>query len=283
MKQIPAISVVLLTICANFVLADAPAGSDAPDLTIDKWVSTNHPDIQNLKGKPTFLEFWATWCKPCIKNIPHLNDLYQRYSKKGLRFVALCQNNMQPNKMKEFIDNNNITYPVALDNGSADWYCIRAYPTIVLINSKGKITWRGYPWSDELTSEIEKIIDETALPLTADLEMGPFSKLEDSLNGGEDFARAYYRVMAHCDNINDTNKAKSAQRIIEHLNSEIAQKVLSTRELSISNPVKAYFKYAEIINTFGPVEPVTPAYKEWRRLSRNEKVRKQLTMNSEKN
>ncbi len=281
MKQLPVILIILLTICANFVLADAPAGSDAPELTIDQWVSTNHPDIGDLKGKPVFLEFWATWCKPCVKNIPHLNDLYKKYNEKGLQFIALCQNNMTPKNLKKFIDNNNIAYPVALDNGSADWYYIRAYPTIILVNAKGKITWRGYPWSDELNNEIEKIIVDLPKPLTADLEMGPFSELEDSLNGGENFAQAYYTVMAHCNNQSNVNKAKAAKRIIEHLNSRISQKVLSTRKLSLSNPVRAYYQYADIINTFGPVEPVTPAYKEWRKLCRNRQVKKELAMLSE--
>ncbi len=71
--------------------------------------------LRELRGKVILVNFWATWCPPCRKEMPDLDSLYQRFKDRG--FVVLALSDEDAGKVKPFIAERNISYPILLDPG----------------------------------------------------------------------------------------------------------------------------------------------------------------------
>lgn len=146
-----------LAVVAALVLASAPAradmvGQDLPKVTLNYVGKT--PDI---KGKPMLLEFWATWCPPCRKSIPHLNELYAKFKDRGLAVVGVTDESEMV--IRKFQKDIPMDYPVATDTGGrlGEKLGVSSIPTAFLVDKEGKITWQGHPMSLP-EAEIEKIL-----------------------------------------------------------------------------------------------------------------------------
>ena len=110
------------------------------------------------KGKPLLLEFWATWCPPCRKSIPHLNEIFAKHKDSGL--VVIGVTNEDESKIRKFRRNVPMDYSVAIDNDGrlGEKMGIRGIPTAFLVNKSGEIVWEGHPM--QLTDEdIAKILE----------------------------------------------------------------------------------------------------------------------------
>ena len=122
-----------------------------------------------LKGaKLTIIDFWATWCSPCIKAFPKLNAIYDKYQNDGVQFIGLNIDSPKNNaKIKPFIKTHKIAYPVLKDPNSqvASRLNITNVPTLLIINSKYEIIYRhqGYRSGDEqiIEAEIIKLLKES--------------------------------------------------------------------------------------------------------------------------
>ena len=128
-------------------------GKNVPEITIRKWVTENPPDIDNPRGRVFVFEFWATWCGPCVEDIPYLIRLNSRYKEKGLVFIALSQDKC-PKKLRRFVRSKGINYHVAVDNGTVDRFGVTGYPTVVVADHRGKVVWEGSPRSLEFERAI---------------------------------------------------------------------------------------------------------------------------------
>ena len=132
-------------------------------------------DLQNvtrtyneLKGeKITILDFWATWCKPCTKAIPELNKLYEEFKGKGVQIIGInCDGPRSISKVVPVSKSLNISYPVLIDLNASlvSELGVQAYPTLIILNSKGKVVWihEGYVSGDGelIASEINKLIKQ---------------------------------------------------------------------------------------------------------------------------
>ena len=71
--------------------------------------------LSGLRGKVVLVNFWATWCPPCRKEVPDLDALYSRFQKKG--FVVLAISDEDATKVAAFVKDHNVSYPVLLDPG----------------------------------------------------------------------------------------------------------------------------------------------------------------------
>lgn len=119
---------------------------------------------ENLKGeKLTLIDFWATWCKPCIKAIPKLNEIFKEYKEKGVNIIVVnCDGPRSISKVEPMSKALAIEYPVLLDIDTElridlD---VNYYPTLIMVNRKNEIVWihEGYGYDDDklITQQIEK-------------------------------------------------------------------------------------------------------------------------------
>lgn len=95
--------------------------------------------LRNLRGKVVVVNFWATWCPPCRKEMPDLETLYQRFAAQGL--VILGISDEEAGKVKPFIEQQKITYPSLLDPGRKvnEQFQIDGIPKTFIYDREGKI------------------------------------------------------------------------------------------------------------------------------------------------
>ncbi|MGO1244174.1 MAG: TlpA family protein disulfide reductase [Sphingobacterium sp.] len=140
--------------------------SVAPDIKVKKWLKGN-PVNRFEKGNLYVLEFWATWCKPCIEFMPHLSKLSKKYKDKvtfmGVSIYEEPKTTFE--EIKHFVDNMGVkmNYNVAIDSNeymAKNWMegsMSRGIPKLFVINSDGLIAWIGHP--NAVDSVLQKIID----------------------------------------------------------------------------------------------------------------------------
>ena len=107
--------------------------------------------IYDKNYKFTIINFWATDCPGCIKEMPQLADAYNKYKKQGIQIIAISMFYDPPSQVLNFIKKNEIPFPVVIDadNKIAQRFeNIRLTPTSVLINQKGQII-------DQIVGEID--------------------------------------------------------------------------------------------------------------------------------
>jgi thiol-disulfide isomerase/thioredoxin len=130
-------------------------GDAAPPLSLTE--ITNAPEgtpktLEELKGKIVVLEFWATWCGPCIAAIPHLNELVEHYADaEDVAFLSITKES--PAIVSPFLDKRAMSSPIGHDGEglTLDAYGIKFLPTTIVIGKDGKIAAVTSPM--ELTVE----------------------------------------------------------------------------------------------------------------------------------
>jgi peroxiredoxin len=95
--------------------------------------------LRDLRGKVVLVNFWATWCPPCRKEMPDLQALYDKYKDQG--FVVLSISDEEVAKVAPFIAERKITYPVLLDPGRKvnDAFIVEGIPKSFVYNREGKL------------------------------------------------------------------------------------------------------------------------------------------------
>ena len=142
-------------------------GDPAPKLNCGEWIQ-GKPVTEFEKDKAYLIEFWATWCGPCVAGIPHLNALHLKFRDKGLVVIGQNVEGKDQTPVKAFVKKmaDRMTYPVVLDNLSAsgqgsmgktwlDAAGLNSIPSAFLVGKDGRLAWIGHP--NELT---EKMIEE---------------------------------------------------------------------------------------------------------------------------
>jgi peroxiredoxin len=120
-------------------------------------------DLKELRGKPVIVTFWATDCPGCMKEIPHLIDLYTRYQERGLEIIAVAMYYDPPSHVVAMSRDRKLPYDVALDLKSEH---ARAFgdimftPTTFLIDPDGSIALQKTGVFDllEMVNRIEKLL-----------------------------------------------------------------------------------------------------------------------------
>ena len=98
--------------------------------------------LEQLRGRPVLVAFWATTCESCIKEIPHLIDLYHEFSPRCLEIIAVAMAYDPPNQVMEMRQRIPIPYPIAIDvqgKIASAFGDVRLTPTTVLIGPQGQV------------------------------------------------------------------------------------------------------------------------------------------------
>lgn len=99
--------------------------------------------LSSLKGRVVLVNFWATWCSPCVQEMPVLADLYQKYKDRGLEILAISvDEEAARHKVGRFVKEHGLNFPVLYDNGVAELYKVGSYPTSLLIDREGTVRLR---------------------------------------------------------------------------------------------------------------------------------------------
>src|SRR5688572_10022486 len=158
------------------------AGQDIP-----KWKINDLEAYIMKSDKPTVVNFWATFCKPCIAEIPHFQKLVRQYEKDSVQLllVSLDMKEMYPEKIKAFASEHTFTAPIVfLDETNADVFCPRvdekwsgAIPASLFINNK-----TGY----------RKFVEEEMSEQKFETELKSLIGDKPSLSGKEDNKKSGY-------------------------------------------------------------------------------------------
>lgn len=114
-------------------------GKPAPALVASNWINSEPLTLEKLKGKVVVLDFWATWCGPCISSIPHTNELAAKYKDKVV-IIGVCHPEGGED-MAATVKEKGIQYPVCIDTGEATSKAckVNGYPDYYLIDTEGNL------------------------------------------------------------------------------------------------------------------------------------------------
>lgn len=114
-----------------------------------------------LKDGPVLLDFWATWCKPCMKAFPKLNALHKKYGEKGLTVVGINEDGARSqSKVKPFVRSLRIKFLILIDNNNEVMRKLQVQnlPTTILITPNGMVVARHVGYSPDGIKKLEERI-----------------------------------------------------------------------------------------------------------------------------
>lgn len=133
------------------------------DFTV-KLVNGDDFKISQLKGKVVLIDFWATWCAPCVATIPDLKKYYDKYNQGGFEVVGISLDR-DINPLKSYINKNNIQWYISFSgkawgkDDTANLYGVNMIPTTFLVDKAGRLRYYNIH-SNELENAIRSLLNE---------------------------------------------------------------------------------------------------------------------------
>ena len=120
-------------------------GAKFPDFE-EKDLDGKPLSVSNYKGKILLVDFWATWCAPCVFDLPNVIKAYEKYHDKGFEIIGISLDDSEE-KLRSFIKDKNMTWSQYFDgagckNKLAQKYGVQSIPATVLLDGDGKIIGR---------------------------------------------------------------------------------------------------------------------------------------------
>lgn len=131
----------------------------APDFNLKDQYGVVH-SLESYKGKVIFLNFWATWCPPCKKEMPDIENIYKEYGENKKDVVILGINNEKKDVVKKFLEEKGYTFSTVIDENSEVMrkYFIQAFPTSFVIDKEGNVY--GYVMGGLTKEQIKQVIED---------------------------------------------------------------------------------------------------------------------------
>lgn len=119
-------------------------GEAAQELTA-KSVDGKEVKLADLKGKVVLIDFWATWCPPCVMEMPKIKELYEKNKDKGFEIIGVSADH-ELSDLTDFVKENDLKWPMVFEGPDPDEksivykYGITSFPTMIIVGKDGKIT-----------------------------------------------------------------------------------------------------------------------------------------------
>lgn len=159
LKALIAAAAVLIGVLGYLSLSSKPT---APDVTFTS-LAGDKVTMQQLRGKVVMVNFWATSCVTCIKEMPDMVQTYNKYKDKGLDVIAVAMSYDPPNYVVNYAETRQLPFKVALDvkgDIAMSFGDVKLTPTTYLIDKQGRIIKRyvGEPAFEEVHRIVEQAL-----------------------------------------------------------------------------------------------------------------------------
>jgi thiol-disulfide isomerase/thioredoxin len=163
---------VLFAILTTGLAADQPLTAldppvKAPGFNLPIYEGSLSADLDDYRGRPVIVNFWATWCPPCREELPSMNRAYERLRNNGVAMVAINVGEDEA-QIFPFLADYPVEFPILLDRGGTiiDRWPVKGLPTTFIVDTQGNLVYRAIgarAWDDA------NIVDRI-LKLTRDSE-----------------------------------------------------------------------------------------------------------------
>ena len=149
---------IILVLGSQFTVAEDERLNHVPNIKLKMLDGKKIQLYDFFNEGPLLIDFWATWCAPCKKEMKHLNKFHKAYTDSGFNVLMINEDTPRSlSKVKSYVRSKKFTFHVALDPNQQISKKLNAVllPTTILVNREGKILWRhqGYILGDEVEME----------------------------------------------------------------------------------------------------------------------------------
>lgn len=178
-RSIVFLAVVVLAACGPVPTVTQQEGQPAPAFQLPDLNGTEIT-LEKARGQgATLLDFWATWCAPCILEMPHLQALQNKYRHKGFQVVGIACDSPE-DLVPEVVQDRGVTYTNLIgDEAVGKAYDVTGYPTLILLDAEGRVfkRFKGSVSGEVLEEWIEKTLE------VGSAEPGPAADVGDDKEG----------------------------------------------------------------------------------------------------